>query len=283
MSVNACNGFLKQNREWVNTKMEDPIKLVILNLMPNKKETERQFLDLLDELNTEITVQFIYPKTHHSKHTRQQDLEKYYATFDEIKNKKVDGLIITGAPIEKLAFNQVDYLAELKQIRDWAKENVKQTVNECWAAQAALYQDFGIEKKPLENKLFGIYQANYIDSTHPLNCNIENFNMPQSRHTESIIDDELPEGLKVIASSQNAGPFILHANEGNQLYISGHPEYQTNTLHDEYLRDLNKQQKIQKPINYYDKQYPKNTWHKSSRQFYQNWVDLIEENSKVNV
>ncbi|MEJ6347861.1 homoserine O-succinyltransferase [Holzapfeliella sp. He02] len=278
MSVNACNGFLKQQKEWVNSQQSNPITIVILNLMPNKKETERQFLNLLDSLDAEIAVQFIYPKTHHSKHTQAKDLVASYATFDEIKHQQIDGLIITGAPIEKLAFSEIDYIDELITIRNWAKTHVKQTINECWAAQQGLNQDFEVEKINLKQKLFGIYQASYLAEENELTQYCETITMPQSRHTKSLVDEQnLPKDLTVIASSPEAGPFILYSKKYRQLYISGHPEYDTHTLHNEYLRDLNQQKKIQKPKNYYTNQQPINTWQASSQQFYQNWLDLIKK------
>ncbi|GAO99807.1 homoserine O-acetyltransferase/O-succinyltransferase family protein [Fructobacillus ficulneus] len=288
MTANAVNGFLQQNREWVNQTIEAPRKILVWNLMPNKQNTEFQFLSLLDQLDQDVEVTFLYACSHHFKTVRQEDVESCYACWHDIQDQNFDGLIITGAPVEQLDFEDVDYWQEFQTIKAWAQDHVGQTINACWSAQAALYHDFQIPTQQLDQKLFGIYQEEQINDQSVLAQGLEDFTTPQSRHAGSVIDrQDLPEDLEIVVDNAEAGPLVLFSASHHQTYVTGHSEYQTETLDQEYRRDLKKGCLIQEPANYYPDDYYDcgakiiNTWQDSSIQLYQNWLNLIEnkENS----
>ncbi|MHA8111505.1 homoserine O-acetyltransferase/O-succinyltransferase family protein [Lactobacillaceae bacterium Melli_B4] len=278
MTVNAKNGFLIQDGKWTNQELVHPVSLLILNLMPTKRETELQFLRLLNALDQDIEVTFMYAASHHFKSLSKDRVARCYCSLQQIENNHYDGLVITGAPVEQIDFEAVDYWAEFIQIKRWADDHVGQTINECWASQAALYHDFAVPKTNLKHKLFGIYQATQINPHHQLSTDLTTFNNPQSRHSQSIIDrNALPDSLEIIADNCITGPMILHADDKRQTYVTGHPEYRTTTLEIEYQRDCDKAESVLPPVNYYGAKHQiQNTWQQSSIQLYQNWIDLIE-------
>lgn len=263
--------------------------IAILNLMPTKETTELQLFRLLAKTSFSIEVVFIKLKTHESKNTAQEHLDAYYSYFDTIKNKKIDGLIITGAPVEKLEFTQVDYWKELCDIMDYTRINVRSTLFICWAAQAALYHYYGIQKYFLQKKLSGIYTHTIKDEKSKIMENIPNsFFAPHSRYTEVLSTDiEKNKDLTLISVSEKAGMFIAESTQNKMIFISGHPEYDAETLQLEYERDLKKfldsdqksctTQNPEIPKNYFPNNNPalKPTcnWKTVAEQLYKNWIE----------
>lgn len=292
MTANAKNGFLHQKQAWQNQKLIQPLQILVWNLMPTKENTEEQFLSLLNDLDQDVELTFLYACSHHFKTIPKDAVADCYACWHQIEDQNFDGLILTGAPVEQLPFEDVDYWQEFLTIKDWAKDHVSQTINACWSAQAALYQDFGIKKRRLPAKLFGIYEAKQpaqetTTEKSGLTAGLSNFKTPQSRYSESVIDvEDLPADLQVLLTNDQAGPLLLHSAERKQTYLTGHSEYQTKTLDAEYRRDLAKHLAIHEPANYYPEDYYdrgeeiENTWTASSRQLYQNWLNLIVNKEK---
>lgn len=280
MTTNAQNGLAIAKKCWKNSSQRNPINILILNLMPTKLITELQFLNNFNNCQTEVNLTFLYPETHHFKGISKQTISNNYASFNQIKAKYFDGLIITGAPVEKLSFSQIDYWQEFNHILTWAQLHVKETLLECWAAQAGLYTNFGIKKEVLNKKIFGIFTADEINYSSKLTQNFKinnSIKMPQSRHSQSIIDQEnLPSELKIIASNKESGPMILQSH--NFTYITGHPEYDKNTLALEYNRDKEKGSTIDPPQHYFINK--ENTevnfsWKNSANLIFQNWLNII--------
>ncbi len=284
MTANAVNGFLRADDQWTNTNLHQPLSVLILNLMPTRKETEFQFLSSFDQLGTDVELTFMYPYSHHFKGTSREKIELDYVCWNQIVDKYYDGLIITGSPVEKLPFKEVDYWEELKQIISWGHAHVKQQLHECWAAQAGLYLDYHIQKRLLPSKLFGIFTAVKVDHESPLARGFGAgglLKMPQSRHTEIILNEErVPAGLKVIASAPQSGPLILSSNTYRTTYVTGHPEYQEKTLANEYYRDLYKNLPINPPVNYFSDQARGTvdySWKDASTTLYDNWTHLLTD------
>lgn len=256
-----------------------PLKIGILNLMPLKHETEIQFLRALSNTPIQVDVTFVYVESHVSKNTPASHLNQFYSTFSEIKNKKFDGFIITGAPVEQMEFEEVKYWEELKDIMEWTKTNVTSTLHVCWGAQAGLYYHFGLEKKPLEKKIFGIYNHRVIHRKVPLMRGFDDvFLAPHSRYTEVAREDIVKVSeLNILAESEEAGVFIAMTEEGKQIYVMGHPEYDRITLDTEYKRDIDKGLSIEVPVNYYKDDNPDNapllTWRAHANAFYTNWLN----------
>ena len=256
-----------------------PLKIGILNLMPLKHETEIQFLRALSNTPLQVDVTFVYVESHVSKNTPASHLNQFYSTFSEIKNKKFDGFIITGAPVEQMEFEEVKYWEELKDIMEWTKTNVTSTLHVCWGAQAGLYYHFGLEKKPLEKKIFGIYNHRVIHRKVPLMRGFDDvFLAPHSRYTEVAREDIVKVSeLNILAESEEAGVFIAMTEEGKQIYVMGHPEYDRITLDTEYKRDIDKGLSIEVPVNYYKDDNPDNapllTWRAHANAFYTNWLN----------
>ena len=219
-----------------------PLKVAILNVMPLKEETELQLLRVLSNTPLQVDVTFLNVKTHISQNTSASHLNKFYTFYDEIKNEKFDGLIITGAPVEQLPFEEVDYWDELCQIFEWSKKNVTSTIHICWGAQAGLYYHFGIQKKDLPEKISGIYKHRVKNRKEPIVRGFDDeFYAPHSRYTEVSKEDvENCDKLKVLAESDEAGIFICMSEGGKQVFVTGHPEYDRYTLDSEYKRDTNK-------------------------------------------
>ena len=230
-----------------------PLKFIIINLMPTKIETETQLLRLLSNTPLQMEVTFLKMTSYVSKNISKEHMSNFYKTFEDIKNEYFDGLIITGAPVENLPFEEVIYWKELSKIMEWSKTHVYSTMCICWGAQAALYYHYGIQKYPLKEKLFGIYPLK-IDIYHTMLLRgfDEVFNMPQSRHTEVHAEDieKVPE-LEIIANSQKAGVSIIRTRDKRNIFIMGHLEYDRMTLAKEYERDLKLGKNIKVPFNYY--------------------------------
>ncbi|AYW47239.1 homoserine O-succinyltransferase [Tetragenococcus osmophilus] len=256
-----------------------PLKIAILNLMPGKIETELQLLRLLSQSPLQIDIDFIQMKSHTSKHTDITYLNKYYLTFDQIKAKYFDGLIITGAPIEQLAFEEVDYWKELTEVLKWSQTHTTSTLHICWGAQAALYYHYGINKTKYSNKLFGVYENSIIDE-HPLLRGFSDvFFAPQSRYT-SIDENQVAQApITVLTENKTVGSLMLVSNDQQNVFILGHMEYDTQTLHDEYQRDQSQGLSTTSPKNYYfgspKKENIKNQWRSEAYLFYHNWLNDI--------
>lgn len=274
MTVILKNGFLKQQQSAALTDTGRVVKVLVVNLMPNKLETERQFTELFSQLTVDVQVTFARMASHHSKHISEADFAKAdYATLPDLQNSYFDGLVVTGAPVEEMAFEDVDYWSEFKDFLDWRETHVRESIFECWAAQAGLYADFDIQKQVLPSKLFGVYRCQ-INAQTSLTAGFDNLSMPQSRHsTLTAIDD--PE-VDVLASDPEAGPVVMHAVKTRSTYISGHPEYETNTLFNEFHRDMEKGLPIRLPKRYFSAAEPANTWRGDSVQLYNNWVASLK-------
>lgn len=256
-----------------------PLKIAILNLMPTKIVTETQLLRLIGNTPIQVDVVLLHPQTHTSKNTAEEHLEMFYKTFDEIKDDKFDGLIITGAPVEQLDFEQVNYWEELTQIMDWSKHNVYSTLHICWAAQAGLYYHYGIPKYPLAEKAFGIFEHQVIKKNVKLLRGFDDlFYAPHSRHTEVKAEDieKVPQ-LELLAISEEAGVYIVMAKENRHIFVTGHSEYDPLTLKAEYDRDIAKGLTIKVPKNYFPNDDPKNPpivkWRGHANLLFANWLN----------
>ncbi len=256
-----------------------PLEIAILNLMPLKEETETQLLRALSNTPLQVDITFLAIESHVSKNTSASHLNKFYTTFREIKNRKFDGLIITGAPLEQMDYHEVNYWEELCIIMEWSKKYVTSTLHICWGAQAGLYYHYGIQKYPLKEKLSGIYSHQVIDRTIPMVRGLDDiFLAPHSRYTgiqkEDIIKND---SLTLLVESEEAGPFLIMAQGGKQFFVMGHPEYDRMTLDSEYKRDLKKGLTIQMPKNYYpqddSEKRPILTWRAHANTLYTNWLD----------
>src|SRR6056297_1424717 len=230
-----------------------PLKIIILNLMPLKITTETDLLRLLSNSPLQIEIDFMKIKGHKPKNTPSEHMEQFYRNFDDLKNKKYDGMIITGAPVELLQFEDVNYWDEMKEILNWAQHHVYSTLFICWAAQAGLYHYYGVPKHPLQQKMFGVFEHTHSNSQLPILRGFDDvFFMPHSRHTEIRAEDiEKVDELQIISQSAEAGVAIVKAKKGRQLFITGHSEYSRHTLDSEYKRDLQKKLPIRVPVNYY--------------------------------
>ena len=256
-----------------------PLQICILNLMPLKQDTELQLLRALSNTPLQVDVALMKADSHVSLNTSSNHLNQFYNSFEELKNRKFDGLIITGAPVEQYEFEEVDYWPELCEIMEWSKENVTSTLHICWGAQAALYHHFGIPKTTLPEKLFGVYSHQVLNRKIPLVRGFDDvFYAPHSRHTEVATKDiQDIESIQVLAESDEAGVFLAMTPEGKQIFVMGHPEYDRLTLNTEYLRDKNKGLPIALPMNYYPNddvtQKPLLQWRSHSNNLYSNWLN----------
>ena len=256
-----------------------PIKILILNLMPLKEETELQLLRSLSNTPLQVDVTFMVMSSHESKNTSTSHLNKFYVVFDQIKDQKFDGMIITGAPVENMEFEEVDYWEEMVKIMEWSDRNVTSTIYLCWAAQAGLYHHYGLQKKKLPHKMFGLFWHKVLNRKIPLVRGFDDvFLAPHSRHTEVPIEDIRACGkITILAESEEAGFFLGMAKEGRQIFVMGHPEYDRVTLDGEYKRDLGKGTDIQLPKNYYqnddDSVKPLLMWRAHANNLYTNWLN----------
>ena len=256
-----------------------PIKIGLLNLMPLKEDTELQILRSLSNTPIQVDVNFITVSNHQSKNTPTSHLNKFYQKFSEIKDQNFDGFIITGAPVEQMPFEEVDYWDELKEIMEWTKTHVTSTIHLCWGAQAAMYYHYGIDKVSLPEKVFGVYWHKVLNRKIPLVRGFDDvFLAPHSRHTEVPLDKvRADERITILAESDEAGLFLAMAEDGRQIFVMGHPEYDRVTLDKEYKRDVDKGLPIDIPKNYYPDNDPDNkpllTWRATSNNLYTNWLN----------
>lgn len=258
-----------------------PLKLLVLNLMPTKIETETQLSRLLGNTPLQIEMELMHTQSHRSKNVSEEHLFSFYKTFDEIKDRKFDGMIITGAPVEKLKFEQVDYWQELCRIMEWTKTNVHSTFHICWGAQAAMYYHYGINKKQLNKKLFGVYPHTVEHKKSILFRGFDDvFMAPHSRHTTVARKDiEAVPGLKILASSEQAGVYAVKNDSGSQIFVFGHSEYDSDTLKREYLRDKSAGLEINVPENYFpdddDTKPPLVSWRSHANLLFCNWLNYF--------
>ena len=237
-----------------------PIKIGLLNLMPLKEDTELQILRSLSNTPLQVDVTFVMVSSHQAKNTSLSHLNKFYQKFEEIRNQKFDGFIITGAPVEQIPFEEVDYWDELTEIMEWTKTNVTSTLHLCWGAQAGIYYHYGINKVQMDKKVFGVFWHRVLNRKIPLVRGFDDvFLAPHSRHTEVPMDQiRADQRLTVLAESEEAGLFLAMAEDGRQIFVMGHPEYDRVTLDGEYKRDLGKGLPIEIPKNYYPDDNPDN-------------------------
>ncbi len=256
-----------------------PLKIVVLNLMPLKLTTETDLIRLLSNSPLQLEVNFLKMKSHSPRNTPVQHMMMFYKDFEELSKTNWDGLIVTGAPVELLPFEQVDYWNELTDIFRWARTHVTSTLYICWAAQAGLYCHYGIPKYALPEKMFGIFRQYPLQPELPIFRGFDDvFSMPQSRHTEVRREDiERVEGLDIISESPESGVGIVMARGGREFFITGHLEYAPDTLDKEYRRDLGKRDDVGLPVNYYKDNNPANkplvTWRSHANLLYNNWIN----------
>ena len=256
-----------------------PLSFAILNLMPLKEDTELQLMRSLSNTPLQIDITFLTTASYTGKNTAKNHLDQFYLTFEDVKNRRFDGLIITGAPVEQMEFTEVAYWDELVQIMEWSKTNVTSTLHICWGAQAALYYHYGIPKIPLQRKMFGLFKHRVMNRREPLVRGFDDeFYMPHSRHTTVDPEDirNHPD-LTIMAESDEAGVFLVMAKEGRQIFVLGHPEYDRVTLDKEYKRDLDKGLPIDLPKNYYpnddSNERPLLMWRGHANTLYTNWLN----------
>ena len=256
-----------------------PISIAILNLMPLKEETELQILRSLSNTPIQVDVTFVMVSTHEATHTSMSHLNKFYLPFSEVKNQNFDGFIITGAPVEQMEYEEVDYWEEICEIMEWSKTHATSTLHLCWGAQAGLYYHYGIQKHMLDKKMFGVYPHKVMNRKIPLVRGFDDiFFAPHSRHTEIRKEDiEMHKELTILAESEEAGVFLVIAEDGKQIFVMGHPEYDRVTLDKEYRRDKDKGLPIEPPVNYYpdndDTKKPLLQWRSHGNLLYSNYLN----------
>ncbi|WP_153122459.1 homoserine O-acetyltransferase MetA [Peribacillus tepidiphilus] len=262
-----------------NTQDIRPLNIIILNLMPEKEKTEAQLLRLLGNTPLQVNISFLKTASHESKNTSKYHLDQFYTTFSEVKNRKFDGLIITGAPVEKLEFEEVDYWEELTGIMDWSTKNVTSSLHICWGAQAALYHHYGVSKHELPRKCSGVYTHVVSNKQEKLVRGFDDlFLAPHSRYTDVAAEMiKSNEELLVLAESEEAGIFLVASKDGKRIMITGHPEYEAETLAQEYERDLKKGLDIHVPENYFPQddpaKVPLHKWRSHANLLFSNWLN----------
>lgn len=256
-----------------------PLKIAILNLMPTKIATETHLLRLLGNTPLQLEITLLHMGSHASRHTPPEHLEAFYATFDQVRDDTFDGLLITGAPVELLPFEEVDYWGELVELLDWSRTHVYSTMHVCWGGQAALYRHYGVSKIELPRKLFGVFDHEVHAPRHRLLSGFdEAFQAPHSRYTTVRTRDvaAIP-GLEVLVTSPEAGLYLAASTDGRQVYVTGHPEYDPETLHHEYVRDHERGLDTEPPLHYYidddPSREPKVTWRSHAYLLYANWLN----------
>lgn len=256
-----------------------PLKVLILNNMPVKQDTELQLLRALSNTPLQVDVTFMMTETHVSKNTSASHLNKFYVTFDEIKDQNFDGMIITGAPVEDISFEEVDYWDETVKILDWADKHVTSIFHICWGAQAGFYHYYGIDKRRLPEKLFGVFEHKVLNRKIPLVRGFDDvFLAPHSRHTDTPSEAlKACKELTILAESDVAGVYLAMAENGHKIFVTGHSEYDRLTLKNEYERDLGKRDDVSLPVNYFPdddpSQRPLLTWRSHSNNLYSNWLN----------
>lgn len=256
-----------------------PIQILILNLMPLKEETELQLLRSLSNTPLQVDVTFMAMSSHESKNTSTSHLNKFYLNFSQVRERRFDGMIITGAPVEQMAFEEVDYWEELTEVMEWTKTHVTSTIYLCWGAQAGLYYHYGLQKRMLDKKMFGLFWHKVSNRKIPLVRGFDDmFLAPHSRHTEvPAADVHACKALTVLAESEEAGIFLAMAENGRKIFVMGHPEYDRVTLDGEYKRDKSKGLPIELPKNYYPggdaEQRPLLQWRSHANNLYTNWLN----------
>lgn len=289
-SVLSADNIFVMNNERADKQDIRPLKIAILNLMPKKIVTENQILRYLSNSPLQVEIKLIQTKSYTCHNTPREHLEKFYSYFDDIKDEKFDGLIITGAPVELMEFEEVAYWDELTQIMDWSRKNVFSTVHICWGAFAGLYYNYNVPKHNLPQKKFGVFKHRILDEKADLTRGLSDiFNAPHSRHTEVKKEDiEKVKELEILAESDEAGVFIAATKDRREIYITGHLEYDRETLKEEYFRDLEKGKDIQMPKNYFKDDNPDNTpaqtWRGSANIVFGNWLNYcVYQNTPYNL
>ncbi len=258
-----------------------PLEIALLNLMPTKIATETQLSRLLGNTPLQVNLTLLQVTSHKSKNTSEEHMLAFYKTFDDIKDRNFDGFIITGAPVEQMRFEDVEYWNELCTIMEWTKSHVQSTLHICWGAQAALYYHFGIDKKPLEKKLFGVFKHRVVYKNPILLRGFDDeFWVPHSRHTTVDLEELRAEKkIKILAQSKEAGLYAAITKNGRQVFITGHSEYDADTLKSEYLRDLELGKDIDIPVNYFPddnpSKSPKVRWRGHANLLYSNWLNYF--------
>lgn len=274
------NIFVMSNMR-ADTQDIRPLKILILNLMPTKLETETQLLRLLSNSPLQVDVEFLQVATHEAKNVSKSHMEKFYETYDDVKDRKYDGMIITGAPVEQMEFEEVDYWNELCKIMEWSKTNVYSTFHICWGAQAGLYYHYGIKKYPTKKKIFGIFPHKSLDETHPLMRGLDDiYYVPHSRHTEIKTQDIAQvKDLQILSYSEMAGIHIVADMECRKFFVTGHSEYDRDTLAREYFRDKEKGLDIDIPYNYFPNDdvntTPQMEWKSTANILFNNWLNYF--------
>lgn len=274
------NIFVKTSDE-ADAQQIRPLKIVILNLMPIKVNTETDLIRLLSNTPLQIEIDLMQLKSHTSTHTPVEHMKAFYKPFDALKGHKYDGMIITGAPLENFEYEEVDYWDEMKEVFNWARTNVFSTLYVCWGAFAGLYYNYGIPKHPLDEKCFGIFQHTVNDPLHPIFRGFDDvFYVPHSRHITLWKEDvEKVKDLTILSESKEAGLYMMTARGGREFYLTGHPEYSPDTLDNEYKRDLGKGLPIDMPRHYYIDDDPSKgplvRWRSHANLFYNNWINYF--------
>ena len=277
-TLTAENIFVMSEKRAMEQEIR-PLRIAILNLMPTKEVTETQLLRVIGNTALQVEVVLLRTASHLPKHTSPEHLDAFYKTFDEVKCDKFDGLIITGAPVEKLEFEEVNYWAELKGIMDWAATHVYSTLYMCWAAQAGLYYRYGVDKYPLVRKCLGVYSHRVLDKGAPILRGFDDvFYAPHSRHTEVRVEDiEKVDDLHLLAVSDDAGVYMASSRDGKHVFVTGHSEYDADTLKLEYERDIAKGMEVPVPANYFPNndpaQPPVVRWRAHSNLLFSNWLN----------
>ncbi len=279
-SLEMENIFVMSNMR-ADTQDVRPLKILILNLMPTKLETETQLLRLLSNSPLQIDVEFLQVASHKAKNVSKSHLDKFYYTFDEIRTNRYDGMIITGAPVELMEFEEVDYWDELCQIMEWSKKNVYSTFHICWGAQAGLYYHYGIKKKKLNKKIFGVFPHFSLGETHPLMRGFDDiYYVPHSRHTTVDRQDIAQiKDLQILSYSEMSGVHIVSDMACRKFFVTGHSEYDRDTLAKEYFRDKNKGLEIELPYNYFpnndENLVPAISWKGTANLLFNNWLNYF--------
>lgn len=272
------NIFVMENSVAIHQDIR-PLRIAILNIMPIKSTTETQLLRILSNSPLQLEIELFYLDEHESTHTPKEHLMVFYKTFKEIKNKRYDGMIVTGAPVERLEFEDVDYWEQMKEVMDWSTTHVTSTFFICWASQAALYHLYGVPKYMLPKKLSGVFSHNVLNTKIPIVRGFDDaFVAPHSRFTGIKSSDILKnQELEIVAESEEAGPYIIISKDGRQVFVPGHSEYDPLTLKEEYFRDINKGMKVDIPRNYFPDNDPTRDpivqWRSHANLLFLNWLN----------